>query len=69
MFPKKQTLPTSKPDPPILVSILLSILISTCMLGFTSIIFNLKSINDTLRQDETNQGYTIPEIPIAPHRR
>ncbi len=69
MFRKRQDYPSPKPDPPSLTNCLLIILIAVCMIGLNLTVSNLISINEALRHNETNQGYTIPEVPISPYPR
>ena len=69
MFGKKQEYPSPKPDPPSLTDCLLIVLIVVSAIGFNLTVSNLISINEALRHDETNQGYTIPEVPISPYPR
>lgn len=66
MFNRKQDYPRSKPDPPLLIHQLLVILIIVCSLGFSLSVSNLNAINAYLRHEKTNQGYTVPPVPIAP---
>ncbi len=61
---RKKNLATSKPDPPDRTEPLLFCLILVCCFGFSFSVSTLLTIKDSLRQDETNQGVPLPEIPI-----
>ncbi len=67
MFNRKKDLPSPKPDPPTLLYGFLILLICVCTYGFSLTVFILNSINENLRHEETNQGYTIPQVPISPY--
>ena len=66
MFNRKQDYPSPKPDPPLSINQLLVILIIVCSLGFSISVSKLNAINAYLRHEKTNQGYTVPPVPIAP---
>ena len=66
MFNRKQDYPRSKPDPPLLIPQLLVFLIIVCSLGFSLSVSRLNAINAYLRHEKTNQGYTVPQVPITP---
>ncbi len=69
MFIRKKDLHGSKPDPPASIQTLLMLLLFVCILGFSLSLSTLKSINESLKHEETNQGLTIPEVPISPYPR
>ncbi len=65
MFNRKQDYPSPKPDPPLSTSHLLVILLIVCSIGFSLSVSKLNAINAYLRHEETNQGYTVPQVPIT----
>lgn len=64
MFKKKQDLQSSKPYPPFWLHFSLVGLHFLIVWQFSFTVSTLKSINENLRQDETNQGVPLSEIPI-----
>ncbi len=66
---RRKNLPACKPEPPITCEHLLVAVIIILLFGFSFSVSILKSINENLRHEEANQGYSIPEVPIAPYSR